>query len=446
MHDAVPSPTLSRLRTTTSIPDLDTYVRDGGLVGLRAARALPPDEVIDLVTVAGLRGRGGAGFPTGRKWRSVRDAAVGETFVVANAAEGEPATFKDRWLLRRNPYQVLEGLAIAAHAVGATTVFLALKSRFETEVDAAERARAELRGSGWLDDLDVQFVRGPDAYLFGEETAMLEVIEGRDPLPRVLPPYRVGLFGTRRGNNATVVNNAETLAHVATILGDGPDEFRTVGTADAPGTMLFTICGDVGDAHVVELALGTSLRELVEVRGRGVGQGREVQAVFPGASAAVLTADALDTPLTWEGMAEAGSALGSGGFAVYDDGACIVATTLAFTRFLATSSCGQCPACPRGCDEITSALHLIEDGLGDGDEVDRIRARLRSITAGSRCGLPVGAQRLVASVVDRFGSTIEEHLGTPCEASRSRSLPMITGVDDETGTLIAGEHVTVGVR
>ena len=178
------------------IGDVDAYFAAGGGDGLRAAIALGPDRTIDEITAAGLRGRGGAGFPTGRKWRSVRDGGEGRRYVVANGAEGEPATFKDRLLMRRDPYRIVEGAAIAALAVGASDVYLATKAAYGPEVAALRRAALELSGTGLLLDLTIAVVEGPDEYLYGEEKALLEVIEGRDPLPRLLPPYQHGLFAT----------------------------------------------------------------------------------------------------------------------------------------------------------------------------------------------------------------------------------------------------------
>lgn len=426
----------TRLRCDRAVTSLADYREAGGCIGLEIARGLEPSEVIALVTEAGLRGRGGAGFPTGAKWRSVRDAADNTTQVVCNAAEGEPATFKDRWLLRRNPYQVFEGLLIAAHAAGAWTAFLALKRSFAPERAAVERARSELADAGLLGDVHVEIVAGPDDYLFGEETAMLEVIEGRPSLPRVLPPYQVGLFAQRGSRNATVVNNAETLAHVPTIFGEGISEFRSLGTDDSPGTMLFTVCGDVRRARVVELELGTPLRELISTYGGGTPEGRAPKAVFPGASVAVLTAEQLDTPLSYEALREVGSGLGSGGFAVYDDSACIVQATAAFTRFLHAGSCEQCPACTRGCAQISAALERIEAGKGDEDDLDIVRSKARSVTGGARCGLPLGAQHLVQSVLANFADELEAHLGQRCPHPRRLPFPHLADFDEEAGLFI----------
>lgn len=423
----------SVLNADAPIDHIDAYRRVGGGEGIAAALAQDPDAVIATVTEAGLRGRGGAGFPTGVKWRSVGEASDGVAYVVANAAEGEPAAYKDRWLLRTNPYQVLEGLAIAAHAIGARTAFLALEASRTVERDAVARALDEMDAAGMLGAVRVEVVAGPDAYLFGEETACLEAIEGRPPLPRLLKPHQVGLFADRGARHPTAVNNAETLAHVPPILREGAAWFRSRGTAESPGTMLFTVCGDVDRHAVIELDLGTPLRELVHGVGGGPGDGRVVKAVVPGASAGVLTGADLDTPLSFEAMAAAGSGLGSGGFAVYDDHACIVSVTADFARFLAEESCGQCPACPTGAAQIADALDRIEAGSGGPEDVERIQAKLARVTNGSRCGLPRGTQRVVGSVLERFEDEILAHLGRACPLPGGRPFPLLVDLDPAAG-------------
>ena len=232
------------------IERLDDYLAAGGGTGLQRALQVGDLATIDEITAAGLRGRGGAGFSTGRKWASVRDGGAGTRFVVANGAEGEPATFKDRTLMRLDPYRIVEGAAIAAFAVGAGTVYLATKRSYVREVEALKRAAVDLTASGLLQELSVNIVEGPDDYLYGEEKALLEVIEGRDPLPRLLPPYELGLFATdlaigwESGNrpvssraeaNPTVVNNVETLASAAHIMAKGSDWFRANGHAGLAG-------------------------------------------------------------------------------------------------------------------------------------------------------------------------------------------------------------------
>ena len=288
---------------------------------LVAALGSSPQAVIEEVNRSGLRGRGGAGFPTGVKWETVRSDPCPTKFVVCNAADGEPGTFKDRWLQRHNPYQVLEGIAIAALAVGASRAFIAIKRTFEREIGLLRRAIAEMRGSEMLGLVPIEIVSGPDEYLFGEEKALLEVIEGNDPLPRILPPYQVGLFARQRSTNPTVVNNVETLANVPHIIREGAEWFHSFGTETSPGTMVFTLCGDVLRPGIYELPLGLPLRTLLFDVGGGSPPGRAVKAVFPGASNTILTPDRFDTSLDFDSMRAVGSALGSAGFVVYDESA-----------------------------------------------------------------------------------------------------------------------------
>jgi NADH:ubiquinone oxidoreductase subunit F (NADH-binding) len=393
---------------------------------LARAIELGPGGTIQEIRLSGLRGRGGAGFPTGRKWQSVRESAPADEprYVVANAAEGEPGTFKDRAILRANPYQVLEGLAIAAWAVGATAAFVGIKASFRSEIDGLERALTALEAEGAAGNVPITIVTGPDEYLFGEETGLLQVIEGDAPLPRLMPPYLHGLFATTpesgwsagprlggaerhpatefAGSNPTLVNNAETLATAAHVLARGPEWHRSLGTDASPGVVVCTVVGDVVRAGVGEIELGTPLGEVIDRIGGGVRAGRTVKTVLSGVSNPVLTADQLDTPVSYEGMEAAGSGLGSCGFVVYDDTTSAVELARVVSRFLYVESCGQCPACKLGTGAITEQLDALLSGRVGGDEIEVIGARLRSVTDGNRCYLPVEEQRVVASLLRAF--------------------------------------------
>ena len=268
---------------------------------------MTPEAVIDEIEASGLRGRGGAGFPTGAKWRSIPGA--GTRFVVANGAEGEPATFKDRWLMRRNPYAVVEGLAIASFAVGAAKAYVGIKESFEREAESLARAIVDFRAARLLEEFPINVVLGPDLYLFGEETWLLEVVEGRVPLPRILRPFMQGLFADATNENPTLVNNVETLANVAHILSEGADWWRASGTESSPGTMAFTLAGDVEREGVFELPLGTPLRELIEVHGGGVRAGGAMKA-WSRAHPAPCSRPRRSTP-PWTSSRSARSAAGS---------------------------------------------------------------------------------------------------------------------------------------
>jgi NADH-quinone oxidoreductase subunit F len=422
------------------VSSIDAYVEGGGGKGLAAARERAPEEVIEEVRRSGLRGRGGAGFPTGMKWRTVREDPCPTKYVVCNAAEGEPGTFKDRRLLRMNPYQVIEGLGIAAHAVGAERAFIGIKAGFEQEVRRLGAAMEEMAARDLVGPVPVELIKGPDEYLFGEEKALLEVIEGNDPLPRVVPPWMEGLFRRPDSPNPTAVNNVETLANVPHILAKGAEWFRSFGTDDSPGTMVFTLCGDVRHPGVYELPMGFSLRELIYGVGGGPPEGRELRAVFPGASSTVISAEQLDAPLAFDTMRAIGTGLGAGGFVVYDDSACIVRATLAFSRFLSVESCGQCPACKHGTGEITTLLERIDRGEGSEIDVETILARAFTVTDAQRCALPTGETLIAQSAVQVFGPEFVEHFGAGCPRPRDIPVPKILDFDEEAGEFVFDER------
>src|SRR6266702_8049438 len=389
------------------------YEAAGGGRGLQTALAAWPVAVIQEVARSGLRGRGGAGFPTGEKWRAIRAVGAGPRFVVCNAAEGEPATFKDRLLLRTNPYQVQEG--------------------FAQEVRALHRALGEMRDADALGGIAVELVLGPDLYLFGEETGLEEVIEGRPPLPRVARPFIQGLFATPPQDNPTLVNNVETLANVPHILADGPDWLRANGTEGAPGTMLFTICGDVRREGVFELPLGSPLRYLVEELAGGTPAGRAVKAIFPGASNTVIVPEQLDTPLDFDSMRQVGSGLGAAGFAVFDDSACMVQAAYRYSRFLFVESCGQCPACKFGTGEVTETLSAFDAGGGSDRDLELILVRARGSTGGQKCALPTGESLLMQSLVQVFSDEFTSHIARPCPLPRALPFHKIVDWDASTG-------------
>ncbi len=427
-----------RLLPAQPLPSLDAYIAAGGGRGLETALAMDPDEVIAEIADAGLRGRGGAGFPTGTKWRSVRDAAretASAARLVVNGAEGEPGTYKDRLLLATNPFQVLEGVLIARHAIGADQVHIGVKAKTD-HADLLRTAVDAIVDAGWEDPDVVQIVEGPDEYLFGEETGLLEVIEGNLPLPRWLPPFQQGLFATTGEPHPTAVNNVETLANVPLILTDGAAAFRRVGTDQSPGTMLFTVVGDVASPGVYELPLGTPLRQLlVDIAGAD-----DIKAVFSGVSSPVISPERLDTPLTYEDMRTAGTGLGSGGFIVYDHRHCIVRVAVQLSHFLAIESCGQCTACKLGCAAITDLLRTIESGGGTAQHLQAIGDRIPNITDQTRCALPAGEQLLVGSLLEAFQDEFVAHLGRTCDTPLLEQVPKIEYLDDTTGHVAYDLH------
>ena len=399
------------------VGNMADYLGRGGGVALHAARLVEPNDIVDVIAESGLRGRGGAGFPTATKWQSVLANAseVRPTSVVINAAEGEPSTFKDRTILRNNVFRVFEGALIACHVVAASELVVAIKDSFAAEIAIIEAAIVEMGAAGWIDDIDVLVVRGPGSYLFGEETAMLEVISNRQPFPRVSPPWRRGIDDADDGNGdgataelagavdtvgaPALVNNVETFANVALIVANGPSWFREVGTFASPGTIVCTVVGDTRRHGVGEFAMGTPLSEVIESIGGGARVGRSIIAVLPGASSAVVGREALTTALTHEDMHSAGSGLGSAGFFCVDDAADTFALAHGASRFLSVESCGQCTPCKDDGLAVTALLAQLLDGTAATDVSTKIGDRLATITKGARCSLASQQQVVIGSLV-----------------------------------------------
>ena len=445
---------------------LEDYVAYGGGAGLDAARRLDPGVIVDEVAASGLRGRGGAGFPTGTKWRTVIANASDAipTTVVVNAAEGEPGTYKDRAILRANPYAVLEGAVIAALAVGADEVVVALKAGGGPERDRVRVALAEMKATNMLDGVTVRVVEGPSEYLYGEETALLEVIDGRPPMPRIAPPYRRGVdevvegdddVGSESGLSADVVmagpgggtgappalvDNVETLANVPAIVAQGADAFRSVGTAGSPGTIVVTVTGDVASPGVAEVPMGTTVRQAIDLAGGGPAgaAARGVKAVLNGVSGAPLPGRLLDTPLTYEDMEASGSGLGTGSLVVVGEGTDMTAVAAGVARFLAVESCGQCSPCKDDGLRIADTLERLCRLEASEDDLDRLADALRTVTDGARCNLASQQHAVVGAILWYWGDELAARLAPGAAAIE----PMLIA---EVVSLEAGE-VQVDVR
>ena len=407
---------VSRVLDPRPVESLDAYVAGGGGGGLEAALKLGSIGTIEEVEAAGLRGRGGAGFPTGSKWRTVAGLAA---TVLVNGAEGEPGSFKDRTLLVRNPYRVLEGALIAARTVGADRIVVAVKRSFAEQIARLRPAVTEVRESGWADGIELDIVAGPGEYLFGEETALLEVTEGRPPFPRVTPPYVRGIEDDESSLATepppTLANNVETLANVALILANGATWFREFGTAASPGTVVCTVSGSTLRAGVGEVPLGTPLRAVIEEVGGGTAPGANVQAVLSGVSHPFLPASALDTPVTYEDMEAAGSGLGATGFIVFDTADDLVAVAQGVSRFLAVESCGQCTPCKQDGLAIAELLTRFCSSDATDHDVDELASRVDTVTDAARCFLAHQQQRVVGSLLALFPEALAKHLETAPE-------------------------------
>jgi NADH:ubiquinone oxidoreductase subunit F (NADH-binding) len=421
-----------RILPAAPFDDLDAYRAAGGGRAVEAALEVEPEALVATVEEAGLRGRGGAGFPTGAKWRTIAAHLSPElpTTVVVNGAEGEPGTFKDRTLLRANPYAVLEGAVIAALAVGASDVVVALKDGDDLGRRRVQDAIEKMGDAGMLAGLPLSVTTGPHHYLYGEETALLEVVDGRPPFPRIAPPYRRGVVevvedqddvddasnlsghvemagpGPETVAPPALVDNVETLANVPAIVVKGAGWFRQLGTAESPGTILCTVTGDVRRPGVGEVPLGTSVREAIESVGGGPAGENQVKAVLNGVSAAPLPPSLLDTPLTYEDMAGIGSGLGTASLMVIGDRTDMTAVAAGAARFLAIESCGQCTPCKADGLILVDALERLCAGEGGEADLDAVAKALTTVADGARCNLASQQQAVVGAILESWNDEL----------------------------------------
>ena len=359
----MPSPALLLPQRSATGPEgLDEYRRRGGYRGLEAAQARGGAWLRDEVEASGLRGRGGAAFPTIRKWHIAAQARGDEKFVVANGGEHEPGSSKDRYLVEHHPHAVLEGLLCAGLATGATKGFVYLIEDMHGPRASVEAALAEAADAGLL-AFPVEVHLGPTTYVAGEETAALNAIEGHEAKPRKKPPFpgEAGLFG-----KPTTVNNTETLAHVAWIAREGGAAFAAIGTEESKGTLLFTLGEEVARPGVYELPFGATYRDLVEGCGGGLKDGRTARAILPAMSAPFLDAAHLDVPISYETLAEHGSSPGCGGVRIVTDQTDVVALAIEIASFFMDEQCGQCPPCRMETNQFVHILKAVQAGKGPG--------------------------------------------------------------------------------
>lgn len=395
----------------------DEYRGEGGFAPLATAlRGLSPDQVQQQVIDANLRGRGGAGFPTGKKWSFVPRDLPGPRWLICNCDEMEPGTYKDRVLLERNPYSLIEGMTLAAYAIGCRHAFLFIRRGYETaaancrraiaEAEAAGLAGENILGSGFSCTIDVHVSAG--RYICGEETALMNALEGKRANPRSKPPFPAvkGLWG-----GPTVVNNVETLANIPGIIANGPDWFRGLARIpEAAGTKLFCISGHVSTTACFELPLGVTVREIIDGPCGGMRPGSRFKACIPGgASTPFFTPDHLDVPLDFDSVAKAGSRLGTGGIVVFDQDTCMVAATLNLIRFFARESCGWCTPCREGLPYVQEVLTRIENGAGVADDIDILREHVKYLNY-SFCALAPGAMGPVEGLLRLFKDEVQEHI------------------------------------
>jgi NADH-quinone oxidoreductase subunit F len=397
---------------------LEKYRSRGGYEVL--ARVLkdrmPPEEIVEKVKASGLRGRGGAGFPTGLKWSFINRNVPGQKYIVCNSDEGEPGTFKDRDILRYNPHQLIEGMILAGYAVGSTVGYNYIRGEFWEPYERFEAALEEAREAGFLGDnilgsgFDFQLHThlGAGAYICGEETGLLESLEGKKGQPRFKPPFpaQFGLFG-----RPTVINNTETFASVPVILEKGADWFKGLGVENSGGTKMFAVSGNVNNPGVFEVSLGTPFAELLKMAG-GMKEGRSLKAVIPGGSSApVLPGEVMmDLTMDFDAVANAGSMLGSGAVIVMDDTNCMVRVLERMSYFYYEESCGQCTPCREGTGWLYRVVHRIETGQGRQEDLDLLDDVAAKIAGRTICALGDAAAMPVQGMLKHFRDEFQYHI------------------------------------
>lgn len=400
----------------TEVPgaaDIEVAMAQGAYGAVAKAYAMRPLDVIDEVKRSGLRGRGGAGFPTGVKWGFAAMDPKTPKYLICNADEGEPGTYKDRIILERDPHLLIEGMIIAGYAIGADQGYIYLRGEYPAAKIILERAITQAYKKGWLGknilgsgaDFDLGLHPGAGAYICGEETSLLESLEGKRGQPRLRPPFpaNAGAWG-----KPTVVNNVETLANVPAIMAMGSEAYAQIGVDGSTGTKIFCISGAVNRPGGYELPLGTTLREIIYTHGGGIAGGRELKAVIPGgASTPILTADQIDVPMDYQALARTGSMLGSGAVIVMDDRTCMVRAAAVLARFFEHESCGKCVPCREGTGWFHQVYTRLLAGEGRDGDVELLLSICRKVQGKCFCPLGEGAVQAVLSSIRLFWDEYE---------------------------------------
>jgi NADH:ubiquinone oxidoreductase subunit F (NADH-binding)/NADH:ubiquinone oxidoreductase subunit E/Pyruvate/2-oxoacid:ferredoxin oxidoreductase delta subunit len=417
--------------------DFDEYLAHDGFKSLGRS----PDEIIATITASGLRGRGGAGFPTGRKWSIVRNAPAkdGVKYVICNGDEGDPGAFMDRMLMESFPYRIIEGMMIAAQAVGANEGYIYVRAEYPRAVSRLREAMRVLEERGFIGkSFKLHLFEGAGAFVCGEETALMESIEGKRGIPRLRPPYPAesGLWG-----RPTLVNNVESFALVPWIVRNGAAAFAALGTEKSKGTKVFALAGEVARAGLIEVPMGITIRQIVEEIGGGIPSGKKFKAVqIGGPSGGCLPASLADTPVDYEALAAAGAIMGSGGLIVLDEDDCMVDMARYFMSFLKTESCGECTFCRIGTMRMWEILDKLCEGKGRRSDLDEL-LQLAGLTAGgSICGLGRTAPNPVLTTLRYFRDEYEAHIAGRCPAGRCKALIKYVVQDNCNGCTICAQH------
>ena len=410
--------------------DIDEYIaRDGYLALEKVTGSMTPEEVIELIRASGLRGRGGAGFPTGVKWSFAAAQQVAQKYVCCNADEGDPGAFMDRSVLEGDPHSVIEAMAIAAYAIGANQGYVYVRAEYPIAVErltiAINQAREygllgkDIFGTGFDFNLDIRL--GAGAFVCGEETALMTSVEGKRGEPRPRPPFPAvkGLFG-----QPTILNNVETYANVPVIILKGADWFSGIGTEKSKGTKVFAVGGKIENTGLVEIPMGTTLREIVFDIGGGVPNGKKFKAAQTGGpSGGCIPASQLDTPIDYESLIALGSMMGSGGLIVMDEDTCMVDLAKFFLEFTVDESCGKCPPCRIGTKRMLEILTRITEGKGVPEDIEKLETLARDIKAAALCGLGQTAPNPVLSTLRYFRDEYMAHvIDKKCPAGVCKSM------------------------
>lgn len=421
------------------IETYDVYTKKGGYEAVdKALKTMSPGDVQENVSKSGLRGRGGAGFPTGMKWSFLAKPDGVPRYLVCNADESEPGTFKDRYLMEKIPHLLIEGMILSSYALGANTSYIYIRGEYMFVLDILEKAIAEAYNNGWLGknikgsgyDLDLHVTPGGGAYICGEETALLESLEGKRGNPRMKPPFPAikGLYGC-----PTVVNNVESIAAVVPIVNIGGEEYAKIGTEKSTGTKLISACGNLARPGVYEIELGLSVEEFIygDDWCRGIANDKNIKALIPGGSSVPILPSHLITKtaagetryMSYESLSDggfaSGSMLGSGGFIVFDEDQCIVRNTWNFARFYSHESCGQCSPCREGTAWMEKVLYRLEHGQGTMRDIDLLADINKKIEGNTICPLGDAAAWPVAAAIRHFREEFEWHVTHPQKAIKS---------------------------
>ena len=401
---------------TINPENLDEAFGNHSFEALKKVLHMTQQEVVDEILASGLRGRGGAGFPTGRKWQFALNSQSEQKYVVCNGDEGDPGAFMDRSILEANPVNVIEGMMIAGYAIGASDGYFYVRAEYPVAVERLKKAIGELEEVGLLGDniLGSKFSfrchlrLGAGAFVCGEETALLNSIEGKRGMPRPRPPFPAvsGLWG-----KPTIINNVETLANVAWIIRHGASEYAKIGDEDSKGTKIFALGGKVKNVGLVEVPMGTTLRTLIYDIGGGITNDKKFQAIQTGGpSGGCLTENELDTPIDYGSLVKAGSMMGSGGAIVMDEDNCMVDVAKFYLEFICDESCGKCTPCRIGTKRLLEVLTRITDGNGSLEDLETLKSLASTIKTGALCGLGQTAANPVLSTLDKFHEVYVEHV------------------------------------